>query len=217
MYSFCYLIVLSFWSATGLFLFDSGQMLTGLSITPAPMRVEWTPSLHQAAASGGESRPVEVRPSPLGVVPSQPVASTTAMEVMVVISVAAEAASEVTLMAPPPPAVVEEEREIELPASPGGGLHGSPSQSKLEVSGGRCSWAELEHLPMAHKTEVVEIPSDDEADDEVEPSVLSRELAVVWSEDGPSSGLEETDLEWPCPEDPTKVRFILRDSQECQL
>ena len=63
----------------------------------------------------------------------------------------------------------------------------------------------------------MEIPSDDEADDEVEPPMLSWELAVVRSEARPSSGLEETDLVWPCPEDPTKVWFILRDSQECQL
>ena len=69
-----------------------------------------------------------------------------------------------------------------------------------------------ERLPVAHETKVVEIPSDDEVDDEVEPPVLSRELAVVQSEARPSSGLEETNLEWPCPEDPSKVRFILRDS-----
>ena len=72
-----------------------------------------------------------------------------------------------------------------------------------------------ERLLMARATEVVEIPSDDEADDEVEPPVLLRELAVVRLEARPSSGLEETDLVWPCPEDPTKVRFILRDSLEC--
>ena len=47
--------------------------------------------------------------------------------------------------------------------------------------------------------------------------MLSWELAVVRAEAGPSNGLEETDLVWPCPEDPTKVWFILRDSQECQL
>ena len=58
----------------------------------------------------------------------------------------------------------------------------------------------------------MEIPSDDEADDEVEPPMLSWELAVVRSKAGPSSGLEETDLVWPCPEDPTKVWFVLRDS-----
>ena len=76
---------------------------------------------------------------------------------------------------------------------------------------------EPERLPVAHETEVVEITSDDVVDDEVEPLVLSRELAVVWSEAGPSSELEETDLVWPYPKDLTKVRFILWDSQECQL
>ena len=76
---------------------------------------------------------------------------------------------------------------------------------------------ESEHLPVARETEVVEIPSDDEADDEVEPPVLSRELAVVRSEAGPSGRLPEGDLEWPCPEDPSKVWFVLWDSQECQL
>ena len=65
---------------------------------------------------------------------------------------------------------------------------------------------------MARQTEVVEIPSDDEADDAVELLVSSRELAVVRSEAGPSGGLPEGELEWPCPEDPSKVRFILRDS-----
>ena len=40
---------------------------------------------------------------------------------------------------------------------------------------------------------------------------------MVQSEAGPSGGLPEGDLEWPCPEYPTKVQFVLRDSQECQL
>ena len=40
---------------------------------------------------------------------------------------------------------------------------------------------------------------------------------MVRSEAGLSSGLEETDLVWPYPEDSTKVWLILRDSQECQL
>ena len=74
-----------------------------------------------------------------------------------------------------------------------------------------------EHLSVAHETEVVEITSDNEAYDEVELLVLSRELAVIQSEAGPSSGLPEGDLEWPCPEDPAKVRFVLQDSQQCQL
>ena len=59
---------------------------------------------------------------------------------------------------------------------------------------------------------VVEISSSNEEGDEVEPPVLSREVAVVGPSAGPSSGPEETDLEWPCPEDPTKVRFVLQDS-----
>ena len=36
-------------------------------------------------------------------------------------------------------------------------------------------------------------------------------------EAGPSGGLPEGDLEWPYPEDPVKVWFVLQDSQECQL
>ena len=68
-----------------------------------------------------------------------------------------------------------------------------------------------------HTTEMVEIPSDDEADDMVELPMLSWELAVVRSEARPSGGLPEGDLEWPCLEDPSKVWFVLRDSQECQL
>ena len=50
-----------------------------------------------------------------------------------------------------------------------------------------------------------------------EPPVSSRELAMVQSEARSSGGLLEGDLEWPCPEDPAKVRFVLWDSQECQL
>ena len=68
-----------------------------------------------------------------------------------------------------------------------------------------------------HATEVVDIPSDDEADDMAEPPVSSRELAVVQSEARSFDGLPEGDLEWPCPEDPAKVRFVLWDSYECQL
>ena len=47
--------------------------------------------------------------------------------------------------------------------------------------------------------------------------VSSRELAVVQLEARPSGGLLEGDLEWPCPEDPAKARFVLWDSSECQL
>ena len=116
-----------------------GQMLTGLSIASAPMRVEWTPSLHRVAASVGESRSVATRPSPLVVVPSQPVASTAVVAAAVleaILVTTEEVGSEVTLAAPPPPAVVEEERDTGLPALPGGGPYGSPSRSELEVLGG---------------------------------------------------------------------------------
>ena len=51
----------------------------------------------------------------------------------------------------------------------------------------------------------------------MEPSAPSWELVVVQSLARPSSGLGATDLVWPCPEDPRKVRFILRDEQECQF
>ena len=73
------------------------------------------------------------------------------------------------------------------------------------------------HLAAAHATEVVDILSDDEVDDMVELPVSSRELAVVQLEAGPSNGLPEGDLEWPCPEDPSNAQFILWDSRERQL
>ena len=76
---------------------------------------------------------------------------------------------------------------------------------------------ESERPAGARANEVVEIPSDDKVDDMVELPVSSWELAVVQSEAGPSGRLLEGDLEWPSPEDPSKVQFILRDSQECQL
>ena len=97
--------------------------------------------------------------------------------------------------------------------------------------------------------EVVEIPSDDEADVPAEPSVplrqpagdvtaeplvpsrslvvvqsvagtssgpvvSPRDLAVAQSEVGPSGEVPEGDLEWPCPEHPASVRFVLWDSRE---
>jgi len=108
-------------------------------------------------------------------------------------------------------------RETRLPASPGGGPHGSPSRSELEVSGGDASGPEPERLPVAHEIEAVEILSYGKAGDEVEPPTPLQEQAVVRLSAGPSSGLEATDMVWPCPEDPRKVRFIFRDAQKCQL
>jgi len=134
------------------------------------------------------------------------------MVLAVISMVTAEALLEVSLVAPPPLAVAEEERETELPASLAGGLHGSSSRSELKAPEGDTVGTELERPSVACATEVVEIPSDDEADDMVEQPVPSRELAVVRSEAGPSGGLPEGDLEWPYPEDPAMVRFVLRDS-----
>ena len=93
--------------------------------------------------------------------------------------VVVEAPLEVTLAAPPPSAVVEEERETELPASPGGGLHGSPSWLEPKAPGGDEAGTESERPVVAHATEVVDIPSDDKANDMVELLVSSRELAMV--------------------------------------
>ena len=72
--------------------------------------------------------------------------------------------------------MAEEERETELPASPGGGLHGSPSRSELKAPGGDAAGIESERPSVARATEVVEIPSDYEADDVVELPVPSQEL-----------------------------------------
>ena len=94
--------------------------------------------MQRAMASGGESRVVAASPSLSGAVPPGSVPSTAAAvaSVLAAIPVAtAEVVSEVTLAAPPPPAVAKEERETRLPASLGGGLHGSLSRSKLEVPG----------------------------------------------------------------------------------
>ena len=113
--------------------------------------------------------------------------------------VTVEVGSKVTLAVPPP-------------------THGSPSWPELEVSKGDAARPEAEHPPAGHEIEVVEVPSDGKAGDRVELPAPSQELAVVRSSTGPSSGLgATTDLVWPCPEDPRKVRFILRDEQEVQL
>ena len=163
-------------------------MLTGLSVTPTSMREDWRPTLQRAVASHRESRVVAAHPSPSGAVPSQLVASTAAAaEVMVAILAVAEVASEVTLAAPPPLAMAKEERDTGFPASPGGGPHGSPSRSELEVPGGNAAGPKPKCLPVAHEIEVVEIPSDGEVGDEVEPPAPSQELVMVRSLAGPSS------------------------------
>jgi len=70
---------------------------------------------------------VAVRPSLLGVAPSQPVASTAVAAVMAAIPMAMMlVGSKVTLAIPPPTATMVERRETGLLGSPGGGTHGSP-------------------------------------------------------------------------------------------
>ena len=156
--------------------------MTGLSIAPTPVREAWRPTLQHIAASGEGNRVVAANPSLPGVVPPGSVASTvaTAASTLAAIPVPmAGAALEVTLVAPPPLVAVDEERETELPASPCGGLHGSPSRSEPKALRGDMAGMELKRPAAARATEVVEIPSDDEADDMVELPVSSRELEVV--------------------------------------
>ena len=126
-------------------------------------------------------------------------------------------------MAPPPPVVVEETREGELPISPGGVTHGLSLPSKPKAPEGSVARMELGRPAASRTNEVVEIPSDNEADTMAKPPVSPRELevsprelavsplelAVVQSEAGPSGGSSKGDLEWPCPEDPSKARFVL--------
>jgi len=90
-----------------------------------------------------------------------------------------EVISEVTLAAPPPLAAAEEAREAELPASLGGGLHGSPLSLEPKASVGDVAGTKSERPVAARATEVVDILSNDEADVMVELSVSSWELAVV--------------------------------------
>ena len=128
--------------------------------------------MQRAVVSDGESRVVAAGPSLPGAAPLGSVASTVVAAAMVLVAipmVTAEATSDVTLVAPPPLAVAKEERETGLPTSSGGGPHGSPSRSELEVPGGDAARPELKRLPVAHEIEVVEIHSDSEAGDEVEP------------------------------------------------
>ena len=140
-------------------------------------------------------------------------------------------ALEVTLVAPPPSVAVKETREGVLPSSPGGGLHDLSLLLELKAPEGSVAGTELGRMAASRTNEVVEIPSDDEADTVVKPPVLPRELVVspwelavsprelaaVQSEARPSGGSSEGDLEWPFPEDPSKARFVLRDSRERQL
>ena len=163
------------------------------------------------------------RPSLLGVLP--PGGSTDkAAALALVLAAIPVLMAEVTLAAPSPAVAVEETRESELPISPGGGTHGLSLPSEQKAPEESVAVTELGRLVASHANEVVEILSDDEASTVAELAVSPRELAVspwelavVRSEAGPSGGSSEGDLEWSFPEDPSKARFVLRDSRERQL
>ena len=160
------------------------------------------------------------KPSVPGVVPLGAAAdnlTATATLLAAILVPMAGVASEVTLAALPLPVVVEETREGELPISPGGGTHGLSLPSEPKAPEGSVVGMELGCLAAFHMNEVVDIPSDDEAEVVADPPVLSWGLVVVQPKAGPSGGPTEGDLEWPYPKDPLKVRFILRDSRERQL
>ena len=115
-----------------------------------------------------------MRPSLLGVVPSWSIVSTTIVVAAVMAAipmVTVEVGLEVTLAIPPPTAV-EERRETELPASSGGGAHGSPSWSELEGLGGDMARPEVEHPLISHGVQIVEVPCSSEAGTGVEPPAI---------------------------------------------
>ena len=130
-----------------------------------------------------------------------------------------EAGSEVTLAIPPPLVAKEERRETGLPISPNGGAHGSPTWSELEGSEGVTARPEVEQPPVSHGILVADIPFNSEEDTGVEPPSIpsSRELVMIRSSldpmmAGSSSRSGATrELVWPCPGEPRKARFVLRD------
>jgi hypothetical protein len=48
-----FVLIVEFLSVTNLRLFDSGQVLAGLGISPPPLQEEWRPSLQWVMTSGG--------------------------------------------------------------------------------------------------------------------------------------------------------------------
>ena len=145
-----------------------------MSIAPTPVQEIWRPTLQRVAASEGGSRVAAAKPSVPGVVPLGAAAdnvTATATLLAAILVPMAGVASEVTLAAPPPPVVVEETREGELPTSPGGGLHDLSLPSEPKAPEGSAVEIELGRLAAFHMNEVVNIPSDNEADVAPEPPV----------------------------------------------
>ena len=173
-----------------------------MSIALTPVQETWRPTLQRSLS---------------GVVPPGATADNVIAAATLLVAIPVpmmEVASEVTLVAPPPPVVVEEMRGGELPTSSGGGLHDPSLSSEPKAPKGSMAETKLRCPATSHASEVVEIPSNDEADTMVEPPVLPRELAVVRLEAGPFGGSSKGDREWPCPEDLSKAWFVLWDSRE---
>ena len=84
---------------------------------------------------------------------------------------------------------------------------------------------EVEQPPVSHGVLAVDIPFDGEEDTGVEAPAIppSRELVMIRSSHdtamaGSSNGLGAThELVWPCPGEPGKTRFVLRDEDEVKL
>ncbi|XP_066365354.1 uncharacterized protein [Miscanthus floridulus] len=193
-----------------------GRRMPGLSIALTPVQEVWRPTLQRVVTSEGGSGVAAARPSLLGVLPPRGAADKAVAAASVLAAIPVSTAK-VTLAAPSSAVAVEETRERELPISPGGGLHNLSLPSEPKALEGSMARTELGRPVAPHANVVVEILSDDEADTVAELVVSPRELVVAWSEAGPSGGLSEGDLEWPFPEDPSKARFVLRDSRERQL
>ena len=189
--------------------------MSGLSVAPTLVQETWRPTLQ---------RSLRGRVPPRAATDKAVAAASVLVAILVPM---AGVASKVTLAAPPTPVMVEEMREGELPISSGGGPHDLSLPSKPKAPEGSVARMELGCAAVSRGNEVVDIPSDDEADAMAKPrelevspwelAVSPRELAVVQSEAGPSDISSEGDLEWAFLEDPSKARFILRDSREHQL
>ena len=52
---FFFILLLSFWSVTDLYFFDSGRMLMGLSIAPTLVQEVWRPTLQHARRAMGRA------------------------------------------------------------------------------------------------------------------------------------------------------------------
>ena len=154
----------------------SGQGMLGLSIASTSVQEAWRPTLQRVrranVAAGWRQQGLPSR----GCCPRGGAADKAAAAA--VLAVIPVPMAEVTLVAPSPAVAVEETRESELPISPGGGTHGLSLPSEPKASEESVAMMELGRPVVSNANEVVEIPSDDEADLAARPPVSPRELMV---------------------------------------